>query len=124
MDQERTSRNVMQTKPERIGAGPVAVFGVCVGVCADEWRLEQLVRCYVAEGQLCVFFIFFLLFSFFPSLSPLMLRATTRPTPSPFLLHYCYDIVTAVAGWRFPWEPSDDWWCCPLPGSLLGELGG
>lgn len=84
MNEEKAQQQCYADKAEANTTSPRPNAVFCGCVC--EWRLEQLVRCYVAEGQLCVLSIFFSSFLSSPlSLSSLTLRATTRPTPSPFL---------------------------------------
>lgn len=111
MNERQASRNVMQTKLKQ--PSPVSGGDVCV----DVWRLEQLVWCYIAEGQLCVFSFIFT--SFLSSPLSLLSKAGSHDFPPPPLLLWYSD---GCCRGMLPWKPSDDWWCCPLPGSLLGEL--
>lgn len=87
----------MQTKLKRTQNLRGLTLGF-VAMCVDKRRLEQLVRCYVAEGQLCVFSFFSPLF-FLPLslLSNAKSHDSANPLP-PHILRYRYDIVTAVAG--------------------------
>lgn len=101
MNEETARQQCYADKAEANTKSPRPNAAFCGVVCGDERRLEQLVRCYVAEGQLCVFSFFFPPPFFLPLslLSNAESHDSANPLPlPPHILRYCYDIVTAVAG--------------------------